>query len=437
MGFGGRGLLALAACLSAIGAPAGAVPPSGFEQGVREAMPSVVSVLTDAAIDRLSARGGDGGQGSGFFLTEDGLLATNAHVVEDARRIAVVLPDGRQAPARVVGADAATDLAVLRVEAPGPFRAVRWGDPETLSPGAWVIAVGNPYGLGGSVSVGILSARGREIGSGRFDDYLQTDAAINRGNSGGPMFDAEGRVIGVDTAILSPTGGGVGIGFAISASVARPALEALAAGRRFRRGFMAISVQDMTPALADALGLPAPRGALINGVQPGGPAARAGLRAGDVLLSVAGVEVAGSAGLPRVVADKEAGTEVVVRLWREGREEALTMRLGVRPDGEFSRPPSRIAPPPGAFPGRLGELGIRGQALASGAVGVQAVLPGSPMEAAGVSAGDVIVSVDGRPVQGLDGLRRALAVPRGGRSHALLLLGSPDGERFAAVRVAP
>lgn len=264
--------------------PLAAAPP-GFEQVVREAMPSVVSVLTDAAIDRPSVRGG-GGQGSGFFLSEDGLVATNAHVIESARRIAVVLPDGRQVAARVIGTDAATDLAVLRVEASGPFRAVRWGDPDALSPGAWVIAVGNPYGLGGSVSVGILSARGREIGVGPFDDYLQTDAAINWGNSGGPMFDVEGRVVGVNTAILSPTGGSVGIGFAISASVARPALEVLASGRRFRRGFMAISVQDMTPALADALGLGEPCGVLINGVQPGGPAARAGVRPGDVLLSV-------------------------------------------------------------------------------------------------------------------------------------------------------
>jgi serine protease Do len=400
-------------------------------------MPSVVSVLTDSAIDRRSARNGGGGQGSGFFLTAEGLVATNAHVVEDARRIAVVLPDGRQVAARVVGADPATDLAVLRVEAPGPFRAVRWGNPDSLSPGAWVIAVGNPYGLGGSVSVGILSARGREIGSGPFDDYLQTDAAINRGNSGGPMFDVEGRVIGVNTAILSPTGGSVGIGFAISATVARPALEALAAGRRFRRGFMAISVQDVTPALADALGLAEPRGALVNGVQPGGPAARAGMRVGDVLLSVGDMPVAGAAGLPRVVAGKEADTEVAVALWRDGREITLSLRLGIRPDGEDRGSAPRPALPPGVFPGRLGELGIRGQALPSGAVGVQAVRPDSPMEAAGVSAGDVILAVDGRPFQGLDGLRRALAAPRPGRAHALLLLGSPEGERFAAVRTAP
>lgn len=431
-----RVFLGLAAAVALAPSWAAAAPP-GFEPVVRAAMPSVVSVLTDAAIDRPAARGGGGGQGSGFFLSEDGLVATNAHVVEGARRVAVVLPDGRQTAARVVGADQATDLAVLRVEASGPFQAVRWGDPDALSPGAWVIAVGNPYGLGGSVSVGILSARGREIGSGPFDDHLQTDAAINRGNSGGPMFDVEGRVVGVNTAILSPTGGSVGIGFAISAAVARPALEALASGRRFRRGFMAISVQDMTPPLADALGLGAPRGALVNGVQPGGPAARAGIRLGDVLLSVAGTPVAGSAGLPRVVAGREAGTEVAVVVWRDGREETLALRLGVRPDGDGARPPPRPAAPPGAFPGRLGELGIRGQALSSGAVGVQAVLPDSPMEAAGVVAGDVILAVDGRPVQGLDGLRRALAGQRPGRAHALLLLGSPDGERFAAVRVAP
>jgi serine protease Do len=428
-------LACLAVLLSTAHSSAGA--PVGFEDVVRDSMPSVVSVLTDAAIDRRSAHNGGGGQGSGFFLTAEGLVATNAHVVEDARRIAVVLPDGRQVAARVVGSDSATDLAVLRVEAPGPFRAVRWGDPDSLSPGAWVIAVGNPYGLGGSVSVGILSARGREIGSGPFDDYLQTDAAINRGNSGGPMFDVEGRVIGVNTAILSPTGGSVGIGFAISAAVARPALEALAAGRRFRRGFMAISVQDMTPALADALGLAEPRGALVSGVQPGGPAARAGMRAGDVLLSVGDMPVVGAAGLPRVVAGKEAGTEVGVVLWRDGRETTLSLRLGVRPDGEDRGPAPRPTLPPGAFPGRLGELGIRGQTLPSGAVGVQAVRPDSPMEAAGVSAGDVILAVDGRPVQGLDGLRRALAAPRPGRSHALLLLGSPEGERFAAVRTAP
>ena len=275
--------------------------------------------------------------GSGFILTPDGYVVTNNHVVtaggqSEIQSITVTMPDGREYPAKLVGNDAASDLAVLKIERSQPFPYVRFGDSSRSRVGDWVIAIGNPFGLGGTVTAGIVSAVYRNTGSGgAYDRYIQTDASINRGNSGGPMFDMAGNVIGVNNAIISPTGGSVGIGFAIPAETAQPIVQKLMKGQAIERGYLGIRIQPLNEDLSDSLGIPDKRGEFVQAVEPGGAADKAGLKAGDVILEVDGKAVGPDQTLSFIVANIEPGKRIPLTLIREGKRRSVTATVGRRP----------------------------------------------------------------------------------------------------------
>jgi serine protease Do len=325
-------------------APAGEAPTS-FAPIVRRVSPAVVS------IDTLAVGGGDPfgedgegaesifglpgavpvrrGAGSGFIISADGYVVTNNHVVEGAREIVVTLSDDRQFPARLVGRDPPTDLAVLKIDATGlPY--VSFARSALPAVGDWVVAVGNPFGLGGTATAGIVSAQGREIGE-SYVSYLQIDAPINAGNSGGPSFDLEGRVVGVNTAIFSPTGGSIGIGFAIPADLSETVTRQLIRDGRVTRGYLGVGVRDLTPALALRLGLRGRRGALVVGVSGDGPA-NGRLRPGDLVEAIGGKPITSAGGLTRTVAESAPGSELSLRVLRNGRPQEITVRLARRPD---------------------------------------------------------------------------------------------------------
>jgi serine protease Do len=266
--------------------------------------------------------------GSGFIIDPSGYVVTNYHVVQDADEITVILQDDTNLPATVVGKDKKTDLALLKVSSKKPLPAVAWGDSDKIRVGDWIMAIGNPYGLGGTVTAGIISARARDINSGPYDDYLQTDAPINRGNSGGPMFNMDGEVIGVNTAIFSPSGGSIGIGFAIPSSMAKSVIEQLKATGHTRRGWLGVRIQVVTPEIAESLGLGKPRGALVSSVTPDGPAAKAKVEPGDVIVSFDGKDVTEMHRLPRIVAETDVDKSVPMIVIRKGKEITLQVKVG-------------------------------------------------------------------------------------------------------------
>lgn len=272
--------------------------------------------------------------GSGFIVDPDGYVVTNNHVIEGAGEITVILHDGTRHSAKVKGRDPKTDLALLKIETEKELPYVRFGDSEKSKVGDWVVAVGNPFGLGGSVSAGIISARGRDIQSGPYDDYLQIDAPINRGNSGGPLFDATGKVVGINTAIFSPSGGSVGIGFAIPATLAEPVIAELKRDGRVARGWLGVHIQSIDETLAESMNLDKEEGALVSSVEPDSPADRSGLKVGDIILNFDGEEVEDARALPRMVADTDDGDKVNVTVWRDGKKKSLDVTLGSLPSEE-------------------------------------------------------------------------------------------------------
>lgn len=276
--------------------------------------------------------------GSGFVISEDGFIVTNNHVIQGADEILIEFFEGQELEAEIIGTDPNTDLALLKVESDEPLEFVPWGDSEVARVGDWVMAMGNPLGQGFSVSAGIVSARGRAL-SGSYDDYIQTDAAINRGNSGGPLFNLNGEVIGVNTAILSPNGGSIGIGFAMSSRVAENVIAQLKEFGETRRGWLGVRIQDVTDDLAEGLGLADARGALVTDV-PEGPAMEAGMEAGDVILSFDGVEVEDTRELVQQVGQTDVGKEVRVLVFRDGTTETLRVTLGRREEAERAVPAS-------------------------------------------------------------------------------------------------
>lgn len=268
------------------------------------------------------------GLGSGFIIDAKGLVVTNNHVIANADEITVVLNNGTEYPAELIGADRKTDLAVLRVDADRRLPTVKWGNSDKVEVGDWAVAIGSPFGLGASVTAGIISARGRNIQSGPYDDFLQVDAPINRGNSGGPLFDQLGKVIGVNTAIFSPSGGNVGIGFAIPANQARSVVEDLIDNGSVDRGWIGVSIQPVTAEIAVAIGLDAAAGAMIADVVPDGPAQNGGLRRGDVILTFDGRTIETVRDLTRTVAQTNPGKRAQVRVFRRGEEQTVTVRTG-------------------------------------------------------------------------------------------------------------
>jgi len=385
--------------------------------------------------------------GSGFLIDPRGYIVTDDHVLEHAAAVTVTLHDGTQYPARILGRDTLTDLAVLKIDAPRPLPFVRWGDSDNARVGDWVLAIGNPFGLDDTVSSGIISARGRDIHAGPYDDFLQIDASINRGNSGGPTFSLDGAVIGINTAIYSPNGGSVGIGFAIPANLARPVVEQLEAHGKVERGWLGIQIQPVTPEIAQSFGLAKAEGALVAGVGPGGPAARAGLAQGDVILAVNGRAVERMRDLPLAVAAMPIGRPAEVTVWRGNRTISLRPVIGEMP---ASRHAAVLPRDEGAEQQvervRIG-AGVRLAALtprrrASLRIGnvrgvvVTAIGEGSPFAGSDLLPGDVIETIDRQrvvsPADALAKLDRAAA--RG--DSVLLLINRHGSSRFLALSAA-
>ncbi|HEY1723460.1 MAG TPA: DegQ family serine endoprotease [Magnetospirillaceae bacterium] len=272
--------------------------------------------------------------GSGFIIDPSGLIVTNNHVIDDADQITVILHDEQAFKAKLIGRDTKADLALLKIEAPQKLPFVPFGDSDGMRVGDWVLAIGNPFGLGGTVTAGIVSARARDINAGPYDDFIQTDASINKGNSGGPLFNMKGEVIGINTAIFSPSGGSIGIGFSIPSNEAKPVLADLQKFGKTRRGWLGVRIQSVTPDIADSLGLKEQKGALIAGVTPNGPAEKAGIKTGDVILTFDGKSVEDMRHLPRIVAETNIDKEVDVQVWRDGKMVTVKARVGELPDDE-------------------------------------------------------------------------------------------------------
>ena len=342
--------------------------PESFADLTQQLAPAVVNIATRQKIEvqapqnpfagtpfegLFGQRGGGGGQpqtqeaqslGSGFIVSADGYVVTNNHVISSptgrgtVEEITVTMPDGTEYPAKLVGADSSSDLAVLKITAPRALPFVHFGNSAQARVGDWVVAIGNPFGLGGTVTSGIVSAVYRTTGQGgAYDRYIQTDAAINRGNSGGPLFDMRGNVIGINNAIFSPSGGSVGIGFAIPAEIAAPIVEQLKAGKDITRGYLGVQPQPVDDDLADSLGIPKNRGEFVQTVQPGEPAEKAGIRPGDIVLSVGGKAITRDQTLSYLVANLAPGTRVPVELIRNGQRSTVTATVGKRPTDEALR----------------------------------------------------------------------------------------------------
>lgn len=365
-------------------------------------------------------------QGSGFFISADGYAVTNYHVVRDASNVTVKLRDGSSFEAEVIGTDPKTDLALIKVTADKPFAFVKFARTEPRV-GDWVIAVGNPFGLGGTVTTGIISARGRDIGAGPYDDFLQIDAAINRGNSGGPAFNLEGDVVGINTAIFSPSGGSVGIGFAIPASVAEGVVNSLKENGAVTRGWLGVQIQPVTEDIAESLGLATARGAIIADVTDDSPALAAGLKTGDTILKIDGKEVADSRDLARKVAQIKPGSTVPVEIMRGGETRTIDVKIGVMP-GERELASTRGDESPASLTG----LGIEVAPAEDGnGVTITAVEPGSAAAERGLRAGDIILEVAGTEVHAPSDIRKALKTA--GKKRVLMLVKSGDGQRFVTL----
>jgi serine protease Do len=377
-------------------------------------------------------------QGSGFVISADGYVVTNNHVVANASEVMVTLDDGRTLPAKVVGVDKKTDLALLKLTEGGNFKYVTWA-PGSPRIGDWVIAVGNPFGLGGTVTAGIVSARGRDIGAGPYDDFLQIDAPVNRGNSGGPTFDARGQVVGVNTAIFSPSGGSVGIGFAIPAEVAQSVVASLKDNGSVTRGWIGVQIQPVTPEIADSLGLKAAKGALVAEPQANSPAVAAGLKSGDVITAVNGERIDGPRELARKIAAAGPDKSVELTYWRDGAEKTAQVKLGKLPERE-----ARAERPAKAEKSSLAGLGVELAPAASlpGAgkdgVVVADIDPEGLAARKGLKTGDVILEAAGKPVARPSDITDALATARKeGHKAVLLRVKSADGVRFLALAANP
>jgi serine protease Do len=375
------------------------------------------------------------GQGSGFFITADGYAVTNNHVVQNAETVQVTTDDGKTYAAKVIGADPRTDLALIKVDAKD-FPYVKLGD-NAPRVGDWVLAVGNPFGLGGTVTAGIVSARGRDIGAGPYDDFIQIDAPVNKGNSGGPTFDVEGNVIGVNTAIFSPSGGSVGIAFAIPADTVKGVVAQLREKGSVTRGWIGVQIQPVTSDIADSLGLKKAAGALVSEPQHDSPAAKAGIESGDVIMSVDGTPVRDARELARRIGTMNPGTTIKLGLFHEGQEKTVTLTLGTLPnDKQAANEQTQHQLPDSDVP-KLG-LTLAPGSKASGTDGkgvlVTAVDPNGVAADHGLRVGDVILDVGGKAVSNPSDVRDQVADARKDGKHTLLFrVKSNEGTRFVAL----
>jgi serine protease Do len=390
--------------------------------------------------------------GSGFVIDPAGYIVTNNHVIADADEITVILHDNTNLKAKVVGRDTKTDIALLKVKTDKPLVAVKWGDSDASRVGDWVLAIGNPFGLGGSVTAGILSARQRDINSGPYDDFLQTDAPINRGNSGGPMFNMDGQVIGINTAIYSPSGGSIGIGFAIPSALAKEIVHELKdeADHTVHRGWLGVRIQTVTDEIAESLGLDKARGALVASVTDKGPAAAAGIQPGDVILGFDGKDVSDMRRLPRLVAETPVDKSVPVTLWRKHALATLRVKVGRLEETDEQQASANTAPekPAPSEAGIVKTLGMTLSAitpelkdkysLGDDAKGVVVVDVAKDSSAAdrGFQAGDLIMEAAQEEVKNPEDLASKIAAAKkSGRKSILLLVQRQGDLRFVALRV--
>jgi serine protease Do len=394
--------------------------------------------------------------GSGFIIDASGYIVTNTHVIADADEVTVTLFDDTALKAEIVGRDPKTDIALLKVEPDSDLPAVPWGDSDAARVGDWVVAIGNPFGLGGSVTAGIISARARDINAGPYDSFIQTDASINRGNSGGPLFNLDGQVIGINTAIFSPSGGSVGIGFAVPANLAKQVISDLQEYGRTRRGWLGVRIQTVTPEIAESLGLEDARGALVASVTNDGPAEEAGLRAGDVILSFNDRDIEEMRRLPRIVAETAVGSEVPVEVWRDGALTTFAVELGeleaAEEQGLLTAENNGQGTPDGS--GKSGGADVLGLTLQPvtpelarhfglsednpGGVIITRVDPDSDAARKGLEAGNVLVEVNQKPVNSVSDVQAALDQAReDGRGSVLLLVQRDEAMSFMALKLEP
>ena len=443
--------------------------PESFAELAEQISPSVVNITTSAMIsapadgmpmvpegspfqdffDDFGGPGHGGPQrsealGSGFVVTEDGFIVTNNHVIEGADEILIEFYSGEKLPAKLIGTDPKTDIAVLKVEAGKPLPFVTFGDSDLMRVGDWVMAMGNPLGQGFSVSAGIVSARGRQL-SGSYDDFIQTDAAINRGNSGGPLFNMDGQVVGVNTSILSPNGGSIGIGFSMSSNVVEKVVDQIKQYGETRRGWLGVRIQDMTPEIAESMGLAEASGALVTDV-PEGPAKEAGIASRDVITSFGGQPVRDAGDLTRRVADAPIGEAVPVIVQRGGRTETLAVTLGRREEAEAKTMPASSAAPD--EPHQLESLGLTlapldddmrsrlGMDASTEGLMIMAVDPASEAYTKGLREGDLVTEAGQSRVVRLQDLQdRIKEAKDGGRKSLLLLVRRGGDPRFVALSI--
>ncbi|MEZ5686049.1 MAG: DegQ family serine endoprotease [Paracoccaceae bacterium] len=471
----GGSLLALMLALSPVAAPPALAraAPDSFADLAKQVSPSVVNITTSTTVAAPTSPGpmfpegspfedlfrdfgfpnGPNGNraqprrsnalGSGFVISEDGFIVTNNHVIEGADEIEIEFYSGQKLKAKLIGTDPKTDIALLKVESDKPLAFVKFGNSDQMRVGDWVMAVGNPLGQGFSVSAGIVSARNREL-SGTYDDYIQTDAAINRGNSGGPLFNMNGEVVGVNTAILSPNGGSIGIGFSMAANVVSKVVGQLQQFGETRRGWLGVKIQDVTPEMAEALGLSAAEGALVSDV-PEGPAREAGIEAGDIITSFDGGDVKTTKDLVRRVADAPVGEAVRVTVLRDGKSQTLMVTLGRRELAEGEAVPAAVQAPQETEKDLLGltvtpltealttELGL--PAGSTGLV-IKSIDETATAYEKGLRAGDLITEAGQEPVATIEDLEaRITDATEAGRKSVLLLIRRGGEPRFVALPI--
>ncbi len=402
------------------------VTPAAFEDDGEAQQRPKLPFPFNQMVPQQRERGAEA-RGSGFIVSADGFVVTNNHVVKNARTLTVTMDDGTVLAAKVIGTDPRTDIAVLKVQAPRPLPFIQLGNSRDVKPGEWVVAMGNPFGLSSTVTAGIVSAVSRDIGQGPYDQFIQVDAPINQGNSGGPLFTQDGKVIGMNTAIFSPTGGSVGIGFAIPSDLIRTVTAQLQATGHVVRGYVGVEAQSISPATAKAMRLNQTDGALLAGISPDSPAAAAGLQPGDVIQAVDGKKVANPKDLAVNISAIQPGETVRLTVLRDGSAKDVAVKVGTLPGEPLA---SNDAP---AKTERQGQLGLALAPLtpdlreelnvpdgAKGAV-VQGVKPGSPAEAAGLQPGDVIVGVGKKPVTSPAEAQKAIRSGLSGEDRALAL----------------
>jgi len=482
VGFASRGIADTKAPTQSLSSMAEPSMPSGFSKMIERVGPAVVSIVVREKVEKTSATGQNGqmevpegmqdflnrffgpdwqkrfkdqqgnqnrwkpiperpqmGAGSGFIIDPKGYVVTNNHVVQDASKIKVVLSDNQEYDAKLVGRDPLTDLALIKIDADKPLPYVSFADDNGPKVGDWVVTIGNPFGLGNTVTAGIVSAHHRNIGEGPYDDFLQIDAPINKGNSGGPAFDTKGEVIGVNTAIFSPTGGSVGIGFAIPASSARVIIAKLKESGRVERGWLGVEIQPVTNGIAEGLGLDQTKGAIVAKVIPGGPAEKAGMESGDVILAVNGTDVTLHRTLPALVASIKPGAKAEFDILRNGKEKKVSIDLGTRQEEQQV---AQASQPEGSTLGmklsRLDQSTRQQFNIPDDAKGVlvTAIDPESDAAANGLDVGDLIVQVAGKAVASPADVETGI---KAAKSHArktvLLLVRKEDQQRFVALPI--